>query len=135
MGAVITTIDNYVLGIGYNGVPRGFSHCLESACPGATAQSGTALEECLAVHAEMNALLQCTNPEKAAKLYVTVSPCISCAKVIANTTIKSIITAEVYPQSGARDILDVAGISLTVRSYDAALIKSLIPQGLGKQKS
>ena len=112
-GAVITTADNYILGVGFNGVPRGFPHCVDVPCPAVHAASGTALDGCYAVHAEMNALLQCKEPDKAAKLYVTVSPCIHCMKVIANTAIKQIICCEAYPHE-IGGLLDAANCRLTI---------------------
>ena len=58
VGCVLVDSNNHVAATGYNGVPKGFVHCLDVPCIGADAQSGTRLDECYAVHAEMNALLQ-----------------------------------------------------------------------------
>lgn len=60
VGAVLVR-NNRVLSTGYNGTPRGLVNCADggcSRCNGAAA-GGTALSECLCLHAEENALLEC----------------------------------------------------------------------------
>ena len=58
VGCILVDSNNHVVATGYNGVPKNFQHCLDVPCTGATAPSGTQLNECWAVHAEMNAMLQ-----------------------------------------------------------------------------
>lgn len=107
VGCVIVNKDHHIVATGYNGVPRGFPHCKdELPCPGANAPSGEALDKCFAIHAEMNALLQCPNVYEPLIMYTTVFPCIHCAKLIANTNIYHITYLEDYPGSGlSRNIL------------------------------
>ena len=45
------------------------------------------LDECVAVHAETNALIQCSNIDKAHHIYITTAPCISCVNALINTPI------------------------------------------------
>lgn len=91
-GCVIVDRHNHVLATGYNGVPKGHPHCNEGfSCPAADASSGSDLEGCLATHAEMNALLQCRDTDRIERIYCTCSPCITCTKLILNTSCQGVI--------------------------------------------
>ena len=88
---------NYeILGQGYNGVPRGEPHCLDQPCPGADAPSGTALDACEAMHAEWNALQRCREPDKIWTAYVTTEPCVTCMKMLMNTSCKRVLFIHSY---------------------------------------
>lgn len=100
VGCVLVDIFGVVLSTGYNGVARGMKHCNEGhPCIGSDAQSGTRLDECLAIHAEQNALLQCKNIQKIHTCYVTTSPCIHCMKMLMNTNCQQIYARSVYDYS------------------------------------
>lgn len=114
VGCIITDIEGHVLSMGYNGVPKDFVHCIDHPCPGASDGSGDN-SNCIAVHAEQNALLQCSNLNRAYYLYVSCTPCFICAKMIANTNIKQIIVLEPYADGRGVDILKKAGIDYQVR--------------------
>jgi dCMP deaminase len=60
VGAVLIR-NNRVLSTGYNGTARGLTNCAEGGCSRCNggAAGGTALNECLCLHAEENALLEC----------------------------------------------------------------------------
>ena len=109
VGCVLVDSSNHVVATGYNGVPTHFPHCLESPCLGANSPSGTDLESCLAVHAEQNALLQLRSNDFLTA-YLTVSPCITCAKMIANSKIVRIVAQESYTQALSFSILQQANI-------------------------
>ncbi len=96
VGCVITTCKNQILSTGYNGVPSKWQHCTDNPCPGAKFASGKGLDSCVAVHAEINALVQCSNIDKAHHIYVTTAPCISCVKALINTGIIHIWYGEGY---------------------------------------
>jgi dCMP deaminase len=72
------------------------------ACDGATADSGTRLDQCQAIHAEQNALLQCRDVSEIETACVTASPCITCVKLLMNTSCKNIVFVDVYPHDEAR---------------------------------
>ncbi|RWV93436.1 hypothetical protein GW17_00044105 [Ensete ventricosum] len=83
VGACLVSQDDIILGIGYNGFPRG---CSDDKLPWAKKSiNGDPLETKYpyVVHAEVNAILN-TNHASAAgqKLYVTMFPCNECAKII-----------------------------------------------------
>ena len=104
VGCVLVSDRGHVLATGYNGVPRGFPHCIEQPCGGHTAGSGGALDACLATHAEQNALLQCPDVERIHTCYTTASPCIHCIKLLLNTACSRIVFIEEYPHTQSRDL-------------------------------
>ena len=115
VGCVLVDSKNHVVSMGYNGVPTKCDHCMEDVpCMGATAPSGTALNECLAVHAEVNAFLHLTSQDSLTA-YLTVSPCISCAKMICNSNVKKVVAGEWYVHNEVNGMLRKAGIELEVK--------------------
>ena len=94
--AVILDDNGHIVGFGYNGGPSGFTHCDEGGCPRAINNSlnGSAYDDCIAIHAEQNAIIHCDYSSRPHKIYVNGPPCFTCAKLIANTTIKEIYYIE-----------------------------------------
>lgn len=97
VGCILVDSMGHVLATGYNGPPRGISHCIDDPCLGANSKSGEGLDLCQAIHAEQNALLQCPDVGKIAVCYCTAKPCTHCIKLLANTGCKLIYYAEDYP--------------------------------------
>jgi dCMP deaminase len=117
-------IHGHVLSTGYNGVAAGLPHCNEvtepisnpnrehwqrakepvygHACSGANSSSGTDLDACEAIHAEQNALLQCRDVNTINTCYTTVSPCITCVKLLMNTSCQRIVFEKEYPHPQAK---------------------------------
>ena len=108
VGAVIVNDENtQVLSIGYNGDQKGGPNERESMKVGG---SGF-------IHAEINALIKCDyNYPKRKKMYLTLSPCRTCAKAIVNAGISEVIYDKKYEQSDGLEILIDAGI--IVRTAD-----------------
>ncbi len=95
VGAVIMK-DNHILSTGYNGTPRGVRNCFDGGCPrcAGTAASGTHLDECLCTHAEQNAICQAAyygHGIQGGTIYITISPCLTCAKLIINAGIREVV--------------------------------------------
>ncbi|MBQ4440148.1 MAG: dCMP deaminase family protein [Kiritimatiellae bacterium] len=95
VGAVVMR-DNHILSTGYNGTPHGVKNCFAGGCPRCAGQvkSGSHLEECLCVHAEQNAICQAAlygTSLQGASIYVTLSPCLTCAKLIINSGIGEVV--------------------------------------------
>lgn len=130
VGCVLVNARNRVLATGYNGPPDGRPHCNEigvntttrigvpkhtaitfpNACPGAAVvQSGMDLDACLAVHAEQNAILQCSDAQTIERAYVTAFPCPSCAKLLLNTSCKEIVYLDPYGDGGGNRMWLSAG--------------------------
>src|SRR5256712_13774305 len=79
VGSVITTGDlTQVLGIGYNGNARGLPNSCDSSEPG----------RCGCLHSEANALIKAGAPVEGKVLFVNVSPCAMCAKMIVNSNVR-----------------------------------------------
>jgi dCMP deaminase len=99
VGAVLTK-DSRVISLGYNGPPAGTHNCdtewPDHGCPRDSKGSCS-----LALHAEQNAILYAAKnnvPIEGSTLYVTLSPCISCARIIYTTGIKRVIYLDSYAQ-------------------------------------
>jgi dCMP deaminase len=91
VGAVLTK-DTRIISLGYNGPPAGTYNCdqvwPETGCPRDSKGSCS-----LALHAEQNAILYASKNNVAVEgstLYVTLSPCIACARVIFTVGIKKV---------------------------------------------
>ena len=97
VGAVLTR-DTRIISIGYNGPPAGTFNCDEkwpkSGCK-RDSRGGCSL----AIHAEQNALIYAVKnhtPVEGATLYVTLSPCLSCARIILTMGIKRVVYLKSY---------------------------------------
>lgn len=123
VGAIITDKDGHVLSTGYNGVPRNFEHCTDVPCSGASDTAGDTTK-CLAVHAEQNAILQCSNLNDAHTLYCSNLPCFVCAKLLCNTNIEVVICEEDYADKRGIDLLlekgcyiEIAGVQYVTEDF------------------
>ncbi|WP_245681262.1 deoxycytidylate deaminase [Arcticibacter eurypsychrophilus] len=99
VGAVLTK-DTRIISIGYNGPPAGTHNCDEEFPETGCARD--AKGSCsLALHAEENAILYASKNGtdlEGATLYVTLSPCLSCARIIFSTGIKKVLYKNSYAQ-------------------------------------
>ncbi len=99
--AAVVVRDHRIISTGYNGTPRGIRNCSEGGCPrcAGTAPSGSDLDECICCHAEENAITQAACygiALQGAVVYSTMSPCLTCAKMIINAGIREVIYDEEY---------------------------------------
>lgn len=118
VGCVLIDARGHVLSTGYNGRAAGQPHCNVAVdfspgpgrpiqihhpyvCAAATAPSGTQLDGCEAIHGEQNALLQCRDVHAIDTCYVTVSPCVTCVKLLLNTSCQRIVFAKRYAHDEA----------------------------------
>jgi len=116
VGAVLV-MDRRLLTTGYNGSPRGLTHCEEIGCLREKRQvpPGERHELCRGLHAEQNAIAQAAQhgiSVAGGTLYVTHQPCVMCAKMIINAGIVCIIYKGDYPDALALELLNEAGIKL-----------------------
>ena len=114
VGAVIVR-DKRILTTGYNGAASGTKDCLELGClrNQLNIPSGTRHEICRAIHAEQNAIIQAGTHGiniNGGTLYCTHSPCILCAKMIANAKIKRVVMSIEYPDETFKNLFKEAGI-------------------------
>ena len=115
VGAVIVDKDKYILSTGYNGVPKGADHCIDSPCDGAEAESGTQLNKCESIHAEQNAIAHCSDIKKAHAIYVTTSPCMSCMKLLLATGIRLLFFKEPYDLKAIEYFIDNGGLYIRLK--------------------
>ncbi|KAI5450604.1 Deoxycytidine monophosphate (dCMP) deaminase [Naganishia albida] len=84
-----------ILSTGYNGTPRGLTNCNEGGCRrcNGSAKGGEALNECLCLHAEENALLEAGRERvgEDAILYCNTCPCLRCSVKIVQTGVKEVV--------------------------------------------
>ncbi|MES2513401.1 MAG: dCMP deaminase family protein [Bacteroidota bacterium] len=99
VGAVLTK-DTRIVSLGYNGPPAGTHNC-DQEWP----QDGCARDSkgscSLALHAEQNAILYAVKNNTTidgSTLYVTLSPCIACARVIYTMGIKRVYYKNSYAE-------------------------------------
>ena len=106
VGALIVK-DKMIISDGYNGAPTGFDNCCEDE-----------LEKThwYVLHAEANAMMKVaksTHNSNGATLYITLSPCKECSKLILQAGIKRVVFIDIYKDDSGLDFLKEAGIELT----------------------
>ncbi|SIS36777.1 ComE operon protein 2 [Salimicrobium flavidum] len=92
VGAVIVREKRMIAG-GYNGSVTGEVHCIDEGC---YVVDGHCIRT---IHAEMNALLQCSKfgvATEGAEMYVTHFPCVHCTKAIIQAGIKAVYYSADY---------------------------------------
>ena len=118
VGAVAAK-DKHILATGYNGAASGLKDCLELGClrNEKNIESGTRHEICRAIHAEQNVIIQAALHGvslEGATIYVTHSPCILCAKMLANAKIKRFVTFGSYADDDFNGLFQEAGIEFAL---------------------
>ena len=92
VGAVLTK-DTRIISIGYNGPPAGTHNCdVEFPSEGCARDSKGSCS--LALHAEQNAILYAVKNNTSVEgstLYVTLSPCLACARIIYSMGISKVV--------------------------------------------
>jgi dCMP deaminase len=107
VGSVITSSDlTQVLGIGYNGNARG----LPNAC------DGTEPGRCGCIHSEANALIKAGAQTPGKVMFVTVSPCVMCAKMVINSNVGCVYYRDAYRDPAGVEVLQRGGVQ--AQQYD-----------------
>ncbi len=105
VGAIIVK-NNIIIADGFNGTPSGFENCCEDS-DGKT--------HWYVLHAEANAILKLAksnNRGQNSTLYITLSPCKDCSKLILQAGIKRVVYIKGYKDSSGIDFLSKAGIEV-----------------------
>jgi len=103
VGAIIVR-NGMIISDGYNGTPAGFDNCCENEL-GET--------HWYVLHAEANAILKVahsTNNCQDATLYLTLSPCKDCSKLVLQAGIKKVVYINEYKDTTGIDFLRDAGV-------------------------
>lgn len=111
-GAVIVNDQNVVVGIGYNGLPRGLKN---EDFPWEREGDFLDVKYTYICHAEENAIFNSNNSTKGCRIYATLFPCNECAKSLIQNDIKEVIfESDKYHDKpvwvASRRMLDAAGI-------------------------
>ena len=105
VGAIIVK-NRMIISDGYNGTPSGFENKCED-------EDGNTKWHVL--HAEANAILKCatsTQSAEGATLYITLSPCTDCSKLILQAGIKRIVYIQQYKDLSGLEFLEKSGITI-----------------------
>jgi len=105
VGAIIVK-DRMIISDGYNGTPTGF----ENFC-----EDDEGYTKWYVLHAEANAILKVaasTQSSKGATLYITLSPCQNCSKLIHQAGIIRVVYSKSYKDLSGIKFLEQAGIEV-----------------------
>ena len=105
VGALIVK-GKMIISDGYNGTPTGF----ENSC-----EDDENYTKWYVLHAEANAILKVASSTQScegATLYITLSPCKECSKLIHQSGIKRLVYANAYKDDSGLRFLEKAGIEL-----------------------
>ena len=105
VGAIIVK-DRMIISDGYNGTPTGFENFCED-------EEG--YTKWYVLHAEANAVLKVaasTQSCAGATLYITLSPCKSCSKLIHHAGITRVVYSQAYKDLSGVEFLEKAGIQV-----------------------
>ena len=108
VGAIIAR-DGRILATGYNGTVSGHDNCCEIEIDGVLKTSP------FTVHAEQNVISYCAKNGIAtdgATMYITLSPCSLCAKLIVQSGIKRVVYLDNYKDTSGIDFLEQCGVQV-----------------------
>ncbi|MYL47894.1 ComE operon protein 2 [Halobacillus litoralis] len=109
VGAVIVRDKRMIAG-GYNGSVSGGVHCIDEGC---YVVDGHCVRT---IHAEMNALLQCSKfgvATEGAEIYVTHFPCLHCTKAIIQAGVNAVYYSEDYKNDPyAIELMQQSGVRM-----------------------
>jgi dCMP deaminase len=103
VGAIIVR-DRMIISDGYNGTPTGFENCCED---------DEGLTRWDVLHAEANAILKVARSTQSCEgstLYITLSPCKECSKLIHQSGIKRVVYHKGYRDDAGIQFLIKAGV-------------------------
>ena len=105
VGAIIVK-DRMIISDGYNGTPTGY----ENIC-----EDDEGYTKWYVLHAEANAILKVaasTQSCKGATLYITLSPCKNCSKLIFQAGITRVVYSTAYKDLSGVEFLEKSGIEV-----------------------
>ena len=106
VGALIVK-DKMIISDGYNGTPSGFEN---------TCEDDDNYTKWYVLHAEANAILKVAGSTQSCKgstLYITLSPCKECSKLIHQSGITRLVYSKKYKDSSGLEFLKKAGVEIT----------------------
>ncbi len=113
VGCIIVK-DGQIISDGYNGTPAGYDNTCEIINEGFLPQAENKLETKPEVlHAESNALMKLarsTNSSDGSTVYLTMSPCFDCSKLMIQAGIEKLVYSEKYRNQDGIKFLQENGI-------------------------
>ena len=121
VGACIVNHENKIVGIGYNGFPKGIS---DDDFPWQDQGEYLQTKYPFVVHAEANAILNASQNLNDCKLFVTLFPCNECTKIIIQSVIKELVYVSNKDegkdfQIASRKMLEKAQVKLRQISWES----------------
>lgn len=112
VGACIVNGKNRIVGVGYNGFPTG---CSDDELPWDREGEFLETKYPYVCHAELNAILNATEPLDGCRIYVDLFPCNECAKAIIQSGIKKVIYlsdkySDTDPVKASKKMLELSGV-------------------------
>ena len=117
VGAIIVK-DRMIISDGYNGSPTGFENYCED-------EEG--YTKWYVLHAEANAILKVaasTQSCEGSTLYITLSPCKECSKLVHQSGIKRVVYKEGYKDDSGIKFLEKAGIEVIQLQDDTLSVEN-----------
>ena len=114
VGALLVK-NNTIIADGYNGTPSGFENECETPIFDKDNNFLDYETKWYVLHAESNALAKVaksTQSSDGSTLYVTMSPCRECSKLILQAGINRVVYSETYRDSAGLDLLKKAGVDV-----------------------
>ena len=113
VGACIVNELNHIVGVGYNGLPKG---CEDATFPWEREGEFLETKYPYVVHAEPNAILNSSTSVRGTRIYVSLFPCHECAKFIIQSGIVEVIYMHnIYDNTdcvrASKKMLDAADVS------------------------
>lgn len=114
VGCVIVKNDT-IIGIGYNGMPSGWTNDCENQIWSDDISEYTLKTKPEVLHAETNAIAKVaksSNSTDGSSLFVTHAPCLDCAKLIYQSGISSVYYRNTYRSTDGIDFLKKCGVEV-----------------------
>lgn len=120
VGAVVVN-DDHVMAVGYNGTPSGWDNCCELSHD--IDGINRVMTKPEVIHAELNALFKFIRSGLSAKnttMFITLSPCIECAKAIHLAGVSKVYYMEEYRLTDGIDFLKKSDVQIEKLMLDDA---------------
>ena len=114
VGCIIVK-NGAIISDGYNGTPQGFDNSCEHED-----ENGALVTKREVLHAESNAitkLAKSTHSSIGSTMYITINPCIECAKLIIQSEIAEVIYKDFYKNKEGINLLQKANIKINQHEY------------------
>jgi len=110
VGAIIVDEKFNIISCAFNGTPKGFDNVAETV-----QEDGTLKTKPEVLHAESNAitkLAKSTQSSDGCTMYVTLTPCLQCSKLIAQAGIKRLVYSHEWDDMQGLGLLEKCGVKV-----------------------